>query len=196
MIGRKKDYPVVRQAPFAPVGKPRYRLWYLSAGIAPGGPKRPIADLSKSNDNSGSFEELQFLPQEHPAVADFLRQGFVVGWRAAHSGCDDAVAQFESIARAKRLRPGCKPEFVKSFVQPVSTAVAREHAPCSIAAMGCWRESHHHEACVGNSECGERLAPVALVAKTANLLLCDTLAPCNEPRAPAAINDSSLQIAE
>src|SRR5690606_36185196 len=71
-------------------------------------------------------------------------------------------------------------------VEEVARGVAREHAPCAVAAVRPWGQAHDHQARFRVTEAGHRRAPVLFVPVRATLLAGHLLAVLGQPRAEPA----------
>src|SRR6185503_920624 len=74
--------------------------------------------------------------------------------------------------------------------------VAGEHPPGPVRAVRRRREPEQYHARGRVAEPGDRAAPVVPVAERRALLPCHLLAPRDEPRAAAALDDLALELSE
>src|SRR5690606_36373457 len=79
-------------------------------------------------------------------------------------------------------------------VQPVPGTVSGEHATGSVRAVGGRREADDEHPRGVVAETGHRTAPVLLVGERGALLAGDLLAPLDQPRAAAALDDDLVEL--
>ena len=92
---------------------------------------------------------------------------------------------------------GCRTSRVcPSGCGPIRGAVAREHAPGAVRAMGRRREPDDHDPRVRVAEAGHRPSPVLLIAERRPLLVGDPLPPRHQPGAGPALDQQRVQLAE
>lgn len=77
--------------------------------------------------------------------------------------------------------------FVQSPEQPIAAAVAGKNSTGAIAAVRRGRESDNQQTRVRVAKTRHRLAPIVLLCKPLYFLARDSLAPCNQAYAPAAL---------
>lgn len=87
----------------------------------------------------------------------------------------------------------CKSCLVQGTVEPIPAFITREHAPRSIASMGCRRQSNKKHARARIAKAGIWLSPILLVGKPLHFLACNLLTPANKARTAAAGNDLLLK---
>jgi hypothetical protein len=83
---------------------------------------------------------------------------------------------------------------VQRGVEPVARSVAGEDAAGAVGAVGGRGEAEDVDGGLGVAEAGRGPAPVLLVAERRPLLACHPLAPLDQPRAGAALNDAPLEL--
>ena len=75
--------------------------------------------------------------------------------------------------------------------QPIARAIAGEHPPGAVGAVGRRRQAEHQDPRLRIAEAGDRPTPVHLVAERRPLLDGDLLAPRDQPRAQATRTTTS-----
>src|SRR5262245_19686244 len=126
------------------------------------------------------------------ARGDLVRRGLVVGWRAAHRGCDERIAELQAISWMLRRRHVRKPCAVQSGHQEIpgaADAVAGEHAAGPVGAARRGSETDDEQARAGIAEAGNRFAPIEIVAVGAPLFARDLSAVSAKPRTAIAADD-------
>ena len=130
------------------------------------------------------------------AIVQFRRQRLVCRWSAAKGGGNISVLQFQPIAAIFRGGLIGKSGAIERLIEKISGAVAGEHAPGAICAMGGGRQSNNQQLCARIAEAGHRLAPVFPIAKGGAFLPSDHFAVVDEARAAFATNDLLVETIE
>ena len=127
------------------------------------------------------------------AVRALLRRRQVRRRRAAHRGDDVGAAQREPVVARDRLRLVREPGAVQRREQEVARAVAGEDPARPVAAVRGGREPEDQDPRGRIAEALHRPAPVVPVAIRGPLLARDLLAPLDETRAAAAVDDRLVE---
>ena len=162
----------------------------LSAGTQTGVESNP----SQGNDHFYVAERSQLVQKIGLTVCDFLTIRFIAGRNAVDHLRDVAIVEGKTVLTMGRLRPACETEAVQGFVQPITTAVAREGASRAVGAMRCRGQSDDQEPGERVTEAGNGFAPIGFVSESAHFLFCHLLAVRHEPGAAGAVNDAFLNL--
>ncbi len=119
-----------------------------------------------------------------------LRRRRLVGRRGAlHRRRHPRAAQGQAVVDRHRRRLVGEAGAVHRPVEPVAGAVAGEHPPGAVGAVGRRRQPEHQDASVGVAEAGNATAPVGPVAIRGPPFARHLLPPGHEPWATAAGGD-------
>src|SRR6266498_3224241 len=122
-----------------------------------------------------------------------LGERLVVGRRALDRRGDVAVPQLQPVVAGDRGGLVGEAGAPQRGEQPVAGAVAGEDAAGAVAAVGGGRQAEDEQARGGVAEAGHRPAPVVPVPEGGALLPGDLLAPGDQARAPAALDQLPVE---
>ena len=148
-----------------------------------------VGEVSRHDDDTHTSKERE--------LADEVRQATVAlgGRRLVRRGCaaygcgDVGISELQAVVGRDRHWLVGKAEPVERAEEPVAGTVAGEHPAGAVAAVRRGREPDDEHAGVRIAEAGYRAAPVVVTAERGPLLVGDLLAPLDEPRAGAAVDD-------
>ena len=92
-------------------------------------------------DHANTPEQFKLSQEVRSAIAYLVRQGFVVRRRAMNDSRDVAVCEPKAVTTMNRRWLVGEPCAVQRAVEPISAAVAREHAARPIPSMRGGRET-------------------------------------------------------
>ena len=156
----------------------------IASPMSPQRAQRPVpAERAQADDDPDVLEQRQLAGHVRQAAVAFGRRRLVGRRRAAHDGGDPGVGQDHAVVALVRVGLRGEADRVERGVQEVARAVAGEHAPRPVAAMGAGRQADEQDAGADVAEAGHRPRPVLAVAEAGDLLARDPLAPLDEARA-------------
>jgi hypothetical protein len=150
-----------------------------------GGNAEALAKLI-STDGTASFE---LADKKRQAGIAFDGRRLVIRWGTPHDDRDVSVGEREAIVEPRRGRLVREAGTVERTVEPVTRAIAREHAARAIATMGCRRETDDEQPCARVAKPADRLCPIALAGEAFRDVLRGRLTTLHESLAPAARGD-------
>lgn len=107
-----------------------------------------------------------------------------------------AIIKLQAIASVNRDRLVREPRAVKRAEEPISAAVARKNAACTIAAVSRRREAYDKQPCPGVAHARHGSAPVLFVSESTDFFASHALAPFDESRTAETINNLFLDCFE
>src|SRR5439155_19938243 len=150
---------------------------------------RHVGEVAEHDDHPYAAEQRQLAREVRHAVVALLRRGLVRGRCAADDGRDVGTREPEAVVAALARGLVGEAGAMERAEDPVARAIARGDAPGAVPAVGGGREPDEEHPRVGLAEPGNGTRPVVLVAVRGPLLATDRLAPLDQPRAPAALDD-------
>lgn len=109
------------------------------------------------------------------------------------NGGDHRIAQSQPILPRNRARLRCEASLVERPIEHVSGAIASEHAPRTVGAMGSRSKPNDEQLCIGLPEVGDRMPPVVPLLVCTAFALGNLLAKRPQPRTALAGNDAPLE---
>ena len=187
---RADDRPPVGQRRFGAVAEAR-------AGPEPDDRRqRGVREPAERDVHPSLLQRRQLALQERPARVALLRRGLVARRGAADRGDDVGAVQPQPVVAPRARRLVGQPGPVQRAVEPVARAVAGEHPPGPVGAVGRRGQADQDDPGVRVAEAGHRAAPVLLVAEGRPLLERHLLPPRHEPRAGPAADDLLAQLGQ
>ena len=136
-----------------------------------------------------SRQQRQLALEERPAAIALVDRRLVGRRRASHGGRDVGPVQLQPVVAVRARRLVGEAGAVHRPEQPVARAIAGEHAPGPVAAVGRRREADDEDLRGRVAEARHRAAPVVLVGVGRPLLGRHLLPPGHQPRAGPARHD-------
>lgn len=147
----------------------------------------------EGKDDLNLTQYAEFPNQISTAGFDFSGSGLVGGRGTPSNSRYAAVAQFEAVFAARGFGLRRKAKAMKSFVQPIPTAVSGKHTARSVSAVRSGGQTHDQKSRSRIAESRKRLPPIVLVGETPRLAPLDVLPVLHEPRAAATSRNESRQ---
>src|SRR5437867_5422425 len=154
------------------------------------------ADAPEPDDHADPREEAQLAQQIRLARRDLRGRRLVVGGRAPDRRGDVRVVQLEAVPGVRGRRLARERGVVERVEQPVAAAVAGEHPPGAVAAVGGRRQADEEESRAWVAESRERLRPVVLPDVAAGRRRRHRLAVRDESGTESAADDAGVQMVE
>ena len=153
-------------------------------------PQRPVpGEGAEGDDHPAARQQLQLALQVGQAVVALLGGRLVGRRRAADDGGDVGVAQPQPVAAPLGLGLVGEAGPVQRRVEPLAGAVAGEHPPGPVGAVGGRRQADDRDPRGGVAEAVQRPRPVVLAAVATRRVGGARLAPLDQPRAaPAGVD--------
>jgi rubrerythrin len=146
-------------------------------------------ERAQGNDRAAPLQQCQLSLQIGEAVVALGGCRLVGGGRTAHDRGYVGVAEAQPVAAILGLGPVRVPGPVQGCVEPIAGAVAGEHPPGAVGAVGGWCQPNDRQASVRVAEAVKGSGPVVLSPEAAGRVCGAGLPPLDEPRAqPAAVN--------
>src|SRR6266540_2290769 len=145
--------------------------------------------VAEGDHHADRVQERQLTLQPRRAVGPLLGERLVVGRRALDRRGDVAVPQLQPVVAGDRGGLVGEAGAPQRGEQPV----AGEDAAGAVAAVGGGRQAEDEQARGGVAEAGHRPAPVVPVPEGGALLPGDLLAPGDQARAPAALDQLPVE---
>ena len=150
--------------------------------------ERGEGEPTEAHDDS-RFEEVE-LPDEERSAGVSLSQGRLVVRRgAAYGGTDPHARQLQAVVDAHGLRSVGQPGAVQRPKQPVTAAIAGEHASRAVGTVRRGSQADHDNLRCRIAEARHRPAPVGVAGERGPFLRGDPLTPLDEPRASPTPDD-------
>src|SRR6266511_2127282 len=149
--------------------------------------------VAEGDHHADRVQERQLPLQPRRAVGPLLGERLVVGRRALDRRGDVAVPQLQPVVAGDRGGLVGEAGAPQRGEQPVAGAVAGKDAAGAVAAVGGGRQAEDEQARGGVAEAGHRPAPVVPVPEGGALLPGDLLAPGDQARAPAALDQLPVE---
>ena len=115
-------------------------------------------------------QEVELTVEERCAGVAFDGCRLVVGWCATDRSADPDVVQLQPVVSAHRVRLVGQSGAMQSAEQPVTAAVAGEHAARPVRPVGCRGQPDNNDARLRIAKPGHRTSPVHLVGERRPLL--------------------------
>lgn len=106
------------------------------------------------------------------------------------------IPQLLTVVAMCRRRTSGEPGTMKGGIEPITTSIAGEHATGAVRAMGTRRESDDPYPRPGTAEPRYRPTPIGLVSVSRSLVARHLLAPVDQSRAGATVDDSVIEFGE
>lgn len=127
------------------------------------------------------------------AGLELLRSGFVARRGTADRGSNIAIREHESVIPISRFSLIRETESMQRFIEPIPTAVSREHSAGSIASMGRWGKPQDIQTRARISKSGNWTSPIGPVTKLFPFRLGDRLSIGDQPGTGPTIRDVIVQ---
>ncbi len=148
-----------------------------------------VGELSEHDDDAHSFEQCELPDEVRQAAVPFRGRGLVRRGCTAHGRGDVGAGQLQAVVGRDRRRLVGEAEPVERPEEPVAGTVPGEHPAGAVPAVRRRREPDHEDTGTRIAEAGYGASPVVVVSERRALLTRDLLAPLDEPRAGAAVDD-------
>ena len=150
-------------------------------------------DAAERQHHAHILQERDFAVEPDAAARKLVRQRFVSRRRAPAGRGDESSPQREAIVPADAGGLVRKSGPVQGGIEKVPAAVAREHPPGAVSPVGRRRQPHDEQPRARIAETGQRPCPVSPVPEPLDLETRDLLAPRDQPRTGAAVDDLAMQ---
>jgi hypothetical protein len=96
-------------------------------------------DLSKTNDDTDTWQSLNLVSKVGGAVTNLLGLGLVARWSTANDGGDPGMAKLQSVIAIDGAGLGGKAKLMQDGIHEVARAIAGKGAASAVGSMcaGC-----------------------------------------------------------
>jgi len=153
-------------------------------------------DLAQCDHHAQARKKPQLVAKEPAAPFEFAGRRLVSWRRATDSGADVAIPEHKPVAPVRRRRLIRESVPVQGFIEPVPAAIAGEHAPRPIPAVGRRCQPEDINARVGITEPGDRPPPIGPILELTAFRLGDFLPVGDQTRAGGALGNGGVEQAK
>ena len=151
-------------------------------------------DLAKNDDNLELRpHEPQLLDQIGTAALEFAGTRFIRRRRAMNRRGDITILKFLTILAIIRVRVTRKARFMERRIEPITAAIAGEHASCAIAAVRRRRQADDQQSCSAVAKTGEWFGPISFADVAAWRPIGARFAPTNQSWTTAASDNRLVE---
>jgi hypothetical protein len=130
-------------------------------------------DLSQTDDDTHTWQRLDFSSEVRGAVTNLLWLGLVARWSTADDGGDPGMAEFEAVVAVDGAGFVRETKFMQDGIHEVAGTIASEGASSTVGSVGAGGQTEDENAGAWIAEPGNGTRPVGLVQVGAALRFAD-----------------------